>query len=79
MENLEEEPRLTAYDYNQNERWNKMRTYQINFKYVDSGSSSRKLIRASSEEEAINQFHILYKDFKVEIKKIIDKGLNYKE
>ncbi len=56
-----------------------MRTYQINFKYLDLGSSSRKLIRADSEEEAIIKFKEYYKDYEVEIKKIIDKGLNYKE
>lgn len=55
------------------------RTYQINFKYLDLGSSSRKLIRADSEEEAIRKFKDYYKGYKVEIKKVIDKGLNYKE
>ncbi len=56
-----------------------MRTYQINFKYLDLESSSRKLIRADSEEEATKKFKEYYKGYKVEIKKIIDKGLNYKE
>lgn len=57
-----------------------MRTYQINFKYLDlEQTSSRKLIRADSEEEAIEKFKECYKGYKVEIKKVLDKGINYKE
>lgn len=56
-----------------------MKTYQINFKYLDLKSFGRKLIRANSEEEAIEKFNEIYKDYKLEIKKIIDKGINYHE
>lgn len=54
-------------------------TYQINFKYLDFGGSGRKLIRATSEEEAIKKFNEHYKGYKVEITKIINRGENYKE
>lgn len=57
----------------------KEKTYQFNFKYIDLKSSGRKLIRAASEEEAIKKFNEIHKGYKVEITKIIDKGVNYKE
>ena len=56
-----------------------MKTYQFNFKYLETGSSGRRLIRADSEEEAIKMFNEIYRDSKIEIKKIINKGINYHE
>lgn len=56
-----------------------MITYQINFKYLDLGGSGRKLIRADSEQEALRQFNEIYKNYKVEITKVINKGEKYRE
>ncbi len=47
-----------------------MKKYSIAFKYLDLNSSGRKYIYADSEEEAIDIFNELYKNYNVEITKI---------